>query len=75
MCRQAFLGRKRTLPNPFFADAAVRRTGARKLADLQSRDILPHTGFVYYDPSGGDDKLDEIREALIDAGIMREEDI
>lgn len=54
--------------------AAVRRTGARKLADLQSRDILPHTGFVYYDPSGGEDKLDEIREALIDAGIMREKD-
>lgn len=51
--------------------AAVRRTSARKLADLQSLGILPHTGFVYYDPSDTYEKLDEIREALIYGEMMR----
>lgn len=51
--------------------AAVRRTSARKLADLQSLGILPHTGFVYYDPSDTYEKLDEIREALIYGEMIR----
>ena len=51
--------------------STLRRTSARKIADLQSKGKLQHVGFVYYDPSDPSDKAQEIYDELKEAGLLK----